>query len=55
VPGLPLGAAVSVPERPLLGRVRDLWERDLLVVAGGVGAGLVVALLGTFRPAPSGG
>src|SRR6202023_3014167 len=30
VPRLPLGAAVRAPERVLLGRVRDLWERDLL-------------------------
>ena len=30
MPRLPLGAAVSAPERVLLGRVRDLWERDLL-------------------------
>jgi hypothetical protein len=28
VPGLPLGAAVSAPGR-VLGRVRDLFERDL--------------------------
>jgi hypothetical protein len=30
VPGLPLGTAVSVPERIALGRVRDLLERDML-------------------------
>src|SRR5437764_6530473 len=30
VPRLPLGTAVSAPERVLLGRVRDLLERDLL-------------------------
>ena len=30
MPSLPLGTAVSVPELVVLGRVRDLWERDLL-------------------------
>lgn len=30
MPGLPLGTAVSAPERVLLGRIRDLLERDLL-------------------------
>ena len=30
MPRLPLGTAVSAPERVLLGRVRDLLERDLL-------------------------
>lgn len=30
MPRLPLGAAVRAPERVVLGRVRDLWERDLL-------------------------
>ncbi len=30
MPGLPLGRAVSVPERVLFGRVRDLLGRDLL-------------------------
>ena len=30
MPGLPLGTAVSARERMLLGRVRDLLERDLL-------------------------
>ncbi len=30
MPGLPLGTAVSAPERILLGRVRGLLERDLL-------------------------
>ena len=30
MPRLPLGTAVSAPERVLLGRVRDLLGRDLL-------------------------
>ena len=30
MPSLPLGTAVSVPERVVLGRVRDLLERDML-------------------------
>ena len=30
MPGLPLGTTVSVPERVVLGRVRDLLERDML-------------------------
>ena len=30
MPRLPLSTEVMAPERVLLGRVRDLWERDLL-------------------------
>jgi hypothetical protein len=30
VPGLPLGTAVSAPERIVLGPVRNFLERDLL-------------------------
>jgi hypothetical protein len=30
VPGLPLGTAVSAPDGVVLGRVRNLVERDLL-------------------------
>jgi hypothetical protein len=30
VPRLPLSTTLSAPERVLLGRVRDFWERDLL-------------------------
>jgi hypothetical protein len=30
MPRLPLGTAVSAPKRVLLGRIRDLLERDLL-------------------------
>jgi hypothetical protein len=48
VPRLPLGATVSAPERVLLGRVRDLWVRDLLeqsVAERLVRAGCAAALL----------
>jgi hypothetical protein len=48
VPRLPLGTEVRAPERVLLGRVRDLWERDLLeqsVAERLVRAGCAAALL----------
>ena len=48
MPRLPLGAAVSAPERVLRSRVRDLWERDLLeqsVTDRLVRAGCAAALL----------
>jgi hypothetical protein len=48
VPRLPLSTEVSAPERVLLGRVRDLWERDLLeqsVTERLVRAGCAAALL----------
>ena len=48
MPRLPLGTAVSAPERVLLGRVRDLWVRDLLeqsVAERLVRAGCAAALL----------
>ena len=48
MPRLPLGAAVSAPERVLLGRARDLWVRDLLeqsVAERLVRAGCAAALL----------
>jgi hypothetical protein len=47
VPRLPLGTAVSAPER-VLGRVRDLLEGDLLehsVTERLAGAGFAAALL----------
>jgi hypothetical protein len=48
VPRLPLSTEVRAPERVLLGRVRDLWERDLLeqsVAERLVRAGCAAALL----------
>jgi hypothetical protein len=48
VPRLPLITEVRAPERVLLGRVRDLWERDLLeqsVAERLVRAGCAAALL----------
>ena len=48
MPRLPLSTAVSAPERVLLDRVRDLWERDLLeqsVAERLVRAGCAAALL----------
>jgi len=48
VPRLPLSTAVNAPERVLLGRVRDLWERDLLeqsVTERLAGAACATALL----------
>ena len=48
MPRLPLITEVRAPERVLLGRVRDLWERDLLeqsVAERLVRAGCAAALL----------
>ena len=48
MPRLPLSTEVMAPERVLLGRVRDLWERDLLeqsVAERLVRAGCAAALL----------
>jgi hypothetical protein len=48
VPRLSLSTEVRAPERALLGRVRDLWERDLLeqsVPERLVRAGCAAALL----------
>ena len=48
MPRLPLSTEVRAPERVLLGRVRDLWERDLLEQSVGerlVRAGCAAALL----------
>ena len=48
MPRLSLSTEVRAPERVLLGRVRDLWERDLLeqsVAERLVRAGCAAALL----------
>jgi len=52
VPGLPLGTQVSVPEHVMLGRVRDLLERDLLEQS--VTERLGAAAFATAPPKPAG-